>query len=311
MIETLELCKIYSKGRIVANDRISLRVEDGKVFCLLGPNGAGKTTLIKILATLVLPTSGTAKVSGYDILKQGNDVRKAIGLSTGRERSFYYRLTGRQNLEFFGALRGLKGKDLGRRTEQLLNVLDLWEHKDRKYMKYSSGMKKKLSLARALLTDPPVLLLDEPTSGIDPVSTRDIRGMIRSLRDSGKSILVATHDMREAEELSDRIGILKTGKLIKDDTPERLRSAFRTSVIVIKHARDLAADAMVELQRLPSVEEVNTKDSTVSIHCRRPHAILNDVVRVIQRRTSLTDVKVTKPSLENVFIRMTEGEESD
>ena len=125
MIETPKLCKTYAKGRIVANDQISLRVEDGKIFCLLGPNGAGKTTLIKILATLVLPTSGTARVSGYDILNKGNDVRKAIGLSTGRERSFYYRLTGRQNLEFFEALRELKGKDLRRRTEQLLNVLDL------------------------------------------------------------------------------------------------------------------------------------------------------------------------------------------
>jgi ABC-2 type transport system ATP-binding protein len=311
MIETLELCKTYAKGRIIANDRISLRIESSKIYSLLGPNGAGKTTLIKILATLVLPTSGTARVSGYDILKQGNDVRKAIGLSTGRERSFYYRLTGRQNLEFFGALRGLKGKDLRSRTKQLLNVLDLWEHKDRKYMKYSSGMKKKLSLARALLTDPPVLLLDEPTSGIDPVSTRDIRGMIRSLRDSGKSVLVATHDMHEAEELSDRIGILKAGKLLKEDTPENLRSAFQAAIIVVKLAGNLAPRDVVELQHLQSVEKVNIENSTLRIHCLRPHDIINEVVRVVQAQTPLTDVRITKPSLQDVFIGLTKERASD
>jgi ABC-2 type transport system ATP-binding protein len=307
MIETEGLTKIYEKARILANDNISLRIGKGKVFALLGPNGAGKTTLIKILSTLVLPTSGTAKVNGYDILKHGSKVRRSIGLSTGRERSFYFRLTGTQNLEFFGALREVKGRESKSRIEHLMRVLGLWEHKDRKYMKYSTGMKKKLSLARAMLTDPPIYLLDEPTSGIDPASARDIREMITGLKDREKTILVATHDMHEAEELSDEIGILNEGKLIKKDTPGNLRNLFQAAAIIVKPARRLSLEDVAGLRRLPSVKGVIAQDGTIRVDSREPHAILDEVIKVVRAQAPLTDVKIVKPSLEEVFIRLTEG----
>lgn len=306
MIETENLTKMY-KANIVANDNISLLVEKGEIFALLGPNGAGKTTLIKILATLVLPTSGTAVVNGYDILKEESKVRRSIALSTGRERSFYFRLTGKQNLEFFGALQGLRGRELKARVEHLLRVLGLWEHKDRKYMKYSSGMKKKVSLARALLTDPPVLLLDEPTSGIDPSSRHDIHQMIGELRDGGKTILFATHDMHEAEELSDRIGILKEGRLIKVDTPDNLKNLFQEAVIVVEPARNLNLGDLESLQRLQSVENVLSQDGVIRIYSREPHEILDRAIRAIGARTPLRDVRIEERGLEEVFVRLTEG----
>jgi ABC-2 type transport system ATP-binding protein len=310
MIETENLTKIY-KANVVANDSISLTIGKDEIFTLLGPNGAGKTTLIKILATLVLPTSGTARVNGYDILKEENKVRRSIGLSTGRERSFYFRLTGQQNLEFFGALQGLRGRGLKARVEHLLKTLGLWEHKDRKYMKYSSGMKKRLSLARALLPDPPVLLLDEPTSGIDPSSTGDIHQMIRELKDDGKTILLATHDMRDSEKLSDRIGILKEGRLIKVDTPDNLKNLFREAVIVVEPARSLNLEDLDGLRQLQSVENVLSQDGAIRIYSRKPHEILDEAIRVIGARTLLRDVRIERPGLEEVFIRLTEGGRDD
>lgn len=310
MIETETLSKIY-KANIVANDSISLVIRKGEIFVLLGPNGAGKTTLIKILATLVLPTFGTAKVNNYDILREEGKVRQSIGLSTGRERSFYFRLTGKQNLEFFGALQGLKGRELKARVEHLLREFGLYEHRDHKYMKYSNGMKKKLSLTRALLTDPPVLLLDEPASGIDPSSAHDIHQIIRELRDSGKTILLTTHDMHEAEKLSDRIGILKEGRLIKVDTPDNLKNLFQEAVIAIEPARSLNLEDLDGLQQLRSVENVLSQDGAIKVYSKEPHAILDEVIRVVGTRASLKDIKIEKPSLEEVFIRLTEGGKDD
>lgn len=249
MIVTKNLAKIYRKnGRILANANISITINKGEIFSLLGPNGAGKTTLIKILATLVIPTSGTAKVNGYDILKEENKVRRSIGLSTGRERSFYFRLTAKQNLEFFGSLQGLKGGELKARVEYVLRELGLY--KDRKYMKYSNGMKKKLSLARALLADPSVYLLDEPTCGIDPSAAQEIREMIKELRNKGKTILLATHNTDEAEKLSDTIGILKKGRLIKVGAPQDLKDLFREATIIIETGRSLSLKALDGLRQL-------------------------------------------------------------
>ena len=309
MIETKNLTKIYNqkRGTIQANSAISLAIGRGEIFSLLGPNGAGKTTLIKILATLILPSSGSARVNGYDILKDSSKIRRSIGLSTGRERSFYFRLTGKQNLDFFGTLQGLAGKALKIRIEQILKEIGLYEYRDLKYMKYSSGMKKKLSLARAMLTDPPVCLLDEPTAGIDPAAARDIRAMIRELKDRGKTVLLTTHDIHEAEELSDRIGILKAGRLIRVDTLEHLRNLFQ-EIIVMKIAGSFDSGAVHGLQAIEDLDDVVAEDGLVKVYAREPRQLLDTVIKRVQEKAIIEDIRVDTMSLEDIFIRMTEDE---
>jgi len=187
MIQASSLTHIYPGHPQPALNTVSLTVEPGQIFGLLGPNGAGKTTLIRILSTLILPTSGSASVCGYDVPQEGSEVRRYIGLAAGGERSFYFRLTGYQNLEFFGGLMGLRGRELKSRIEYLLDLVGLSDARNLLIMKYSSGMRRKLSLARSLLGDPPVYLFDEPTSGIAPNSAIRIKEIEKELRAKGKN----------------------------------------------------------------------------------------------------------------------------
>lgn len=302
IIHVSSISKTYPKGRVRACKGISLTVKDGEIFGLLGPNGAGKTTLLKLLATLVRPTSGTAQVNGYDILVQERLVRRSVGLSTGRERSFYFRLTGEENLKFFGALRGLKGSRLRRQVGELLAQLDLTEMKNQKYMRYSTGMKRKLSIARALLADPEVLLLDEPTSGIDPASRRRIHRIIRNTRQQGKCVLLATQDMREADELSDRIGILRDGELIREGSAAAMKAEFETSSIIVNYVGDVPSSFVKELQCLPGVSNVAARGPSLTIRCSQPGDVLGDIVRIVDQSAKLTDVHVVEPSLEDTYL---------
>jgi ABC-2 type transport system ATP-binding protein len=198
--------------------------QTSRIFTLLGPNGAGKTTLLRIISGLIVPQSGTVTVCGYDMRTQEYQARACIGLVLGEERSFYYRLSGAQNLEFFGGLRGIPRGELKKQIVEMLQMVGLEKDAKLQYMRYSTGMKKRLALARALLHDPQVLLLDEPNSGIDPASARTIRGILSEQRAKGKTILLTTHDMTEAERLSDRIGFLKEGKLLKVGTLAEFQS---------------------------------------------------------------------------------------
>src|SRR3990172_8165098 len=178
-VETIDLTKYFHHGGAKALKNVNLQIRHGEIVALLGPNGAGKTTLLKILSTLVLPTSGTAYVKGYEIVRCEDDVKKSIGLVTGEERSFYWRLTGRQNLEFFAALYGLRPDEAKPRIDALLEQLDLSAAADNMFYSYSSGMKQKLALVRGLLCNPAVLFLDEPTKSVDVMTARDLRGFIK------------------------------------------------------------------------------------------------------------------------------------
>ncbi|MDR7464462.1 MAG: ABC transporter ATP-binding protein, partial [Armatimonadota bacterium] len=193
---------------------ISLRIEPGEVFGLVGPNGAGKTTLLKLLATLLLPSEGAARVDGADLVSQAGMVRRRVGLATGDERTFYWRLTGRENLEFFCGLRGQSPAVARRRAAEVLERVDLVEQADETVGRYSTGMRQRLAIARALLDDPPVLLLDEPTRSLDPVAAARVQTLIRRLsREEGRTVLLATHQLGEAATACDRIGILVAGAL--------------------------------------------------------------------------------------------------
>lgn len=193
---------------------LDLDVSPGEIVAVLGPNGAGKSTLLRILATVVLPDAGSAYVQGFDVVRQPSATRRSLGIAIGDERSWYWRLSGRHNLEFFASLYGLRRRAAATRAATLLAEFDLIEAADRRFDGYSAGMRSRLSLARALLPDPPVLLLDEPTRSLDPVAAISFRDRVLQLgHGEGKAVLLATHDLHEAAAISDRVLVLDRGKV--------------------------------------------------------------------------------------------------
>ena len=217
-----------NKDEITSLETINLQVREGEVFGLLGPNGAGKTTLIKILCTLIFPSTGTAKVNGYDVLKESRKVRESIGYVTTDERSFYWRLTGRQNLEFFANLHNYYSKKAQNRVSELLSIVNLEMRADDPFLSYSAGMKQRLAIARGLINDPKVLFMDEPTRSLDPKAAQDARDFIHDyiVSEQEKTIFLSTHNLDEAEQLCNRIAILDEGKIKVSGTPRELKSSL-------------------------------------------------------------------------------------
>ncbi len=201
-------------GTVQALHEVSLTVHPGEVVVLLGENGAGKSTLLRVLGTTVLPDTGQVSVAGHDAIARPRDARRATGVVLSDERGWYWRVSGRANLEFFGQLCGLPRRRARARATELLELVQLVEAGDRRVLGYSSGMRARLSLARALLLDPPVLLLDEPSRALDPLVARELRATVVDLaRDSGRAVLWVTHDLHEAAEIADRVLILEAGRL--------------------------------------------------------------------------------------------------
>ena len=205
----------FEKKEITALQGVNLRVNREEVFGILGPNGAGKTTMIKILCTLISPNEGSAFVNGLDVVRDGKLIRKSIGYIISDERSFYWRLTGRQNLAFFSHLNNLDGKKARVRIEEILELTDLLKEADKMFKDYSTGMKQKLAIARGLLTDPELIFMDEPTRSLDPSTAQHIRNFIREklVREKKSTVLIATHNLQEAEEMCSRLAILHQSKI--------------------------------------------------------------------------------------------------
>ena len=214
--------------RVHALKDVSLDVGQGEVFGILGPNGAGKTTLIKILATLIIPDSGSAKICGYDSGDRPDRVRETIGLVNTNERSFYWRLTGRQNLDFFAALYDLSDSDRDDRVEELLNLVGLNEKAESYFMNYSAGQRQRLAIARALLADPMVILMDEPANSLDPIAAAEFLKFVRNelIVQKGKTVLWCTHNLREAEEVCDRLAVIDQGRVVAAGSLEDMRSVI-------------------------------------------------------------------------------------
>ncbi|MGH9392254.1 MAG: ABC transporter ATP-binding protein, partial [Vicinamibacteria bacterium] len=206
----------FHRDYVQALERVSFSVDAAQLFGFLGPNGAGKTTLIKILTTLILPTSGRAVVGGADVVHESDAVKRRIGVIMSDERSFYWRLTGRQNLGFFATLHGFRGRERARRIDELLEILGIADKADERFSNYSSGMKQKLAIARGLISDPAILFFDEPTRSLDPISAVQIRSFVRErlVGALGKTVFLTTHNLYEAEEISDRIGIINRGRIL-------------------------------------------------------------------------------------------------
>ncbi|MBN2148927.1 MAG: ABC transporter ATP-binding protein [Anaerolineales bacterium] len=223
MIITRGLSKYFDD--FLAVDGVDLQVEAGEVLALLGPNGAGKTTTVRMLTSILRPSSGTARVAGYDVVREAEQVRASVGVLT-EQHGLYGRMRAEEYLDFFGKIYRMTPEARKRRTDELLEQFGLGEERKRRIGEYSKGMRQKLALARALLHDPVVLLLDEPTSAMDPESSRLVRDAIHGLRSAQRSIIICTHNLAEAEELADQIAIIRRGRIIVRGTVEALKDAL-------------------------------------------------------------------------------------
>lgn len=246
----------FRKREITALKDVNIKAGEGEFFALLGPNGAGKTTLIKILSTLILPSSGKAFVGGFDLATHDREVRRKIGYVVSDERSFYWRLTGRQNLNFFSALNNLSAGEAAARIKRLLQVVELEQDADRMFKDYSTGMRQKLAIARGLLTDPDIVFMDEPTRALDPISARHIRTLVkeRVMGERKRSVLYATHNLQEAEELCNRIAIISNGAIRYTGSIGALKNEYRHNERYVVRVRQGGRDLAGEIGKMPLIK---------------------------------------------------------
>ena len=300
------------KGEVEALRGVSLEIPRGQVFGLLGPNGAGKTTTVRILATLLHPTSGEARVCGYDVVRQSREVRKRIGLALGGDRGLFGRITAHENLRYFAAINHLMPAEAARRSDELLELVGLRDRANERVMGFSRGMRQRLHLARALLTDPEVLFLDEPTSGLDPLGARDFRQLVQRLEEMGRTVLLTTHYMLEADQLCRQLAIINHGQVIATGTPSEIKRRFGQAVVLelrLKEARD-SLDSL--LSAAPGVlrTEVGSdgffQTATVQL---RPEADQRAVVAAVGEN-SIESLQTRTASLEEAYLALVEGEGS-
>lgn len=307
-----------SEALTVALDHVNLKISPGELFGLLGPNGAGKTTLVKCLATILIPDEGTAVVNGYDILKETTMVRASLGLVVGGERTLYWKLTARDNLMYFASLYKMPRQAAKKRVNELLEIMDLLDRADERLEDYSTGMRQKIAISRALLHDPPILLLDEPTLGLDPTFSRQIRSQIRELsRVEGKTVLLATHYMYEADELCDRIAIINDGRIAAVDTSSQLKAMVKERELVEVACVNPPLGVEAELKGLcPDVDivtlirgdESKGTPSRIKIIGEGAEDNIGLVIDALRKRkVQITSLNVGTPTLEDVFIKLTGG----
>ena len=295
-----------------AVDDVSFQIEAGEVFGLLGPNGAGKSTTIRMLCTLLEPTRGAARVAGFDVARQGPQVRQNLGTVLAGERSIYWKLTARENLEYFAALYHLPPAIARERIGALLERMELTARANDLVETYSTGMKQRVVLARALLARPPIVLLDEPTLGLDPQAARKVRELVGELKAEGHTILLTTHYMEEADQLSDRIGIIDQGRIIALDTPARLKQTIGQQDALRLEVAGWEPHLAEPLQKLPGVESLATRylgtDSVweVNLQAADGRAVLPTIIQQLSQSSArIVNLKVAEPSLEDVFIHLT------
>ena len=296
----------------IAVDGVSLQIRQGEVFGLLGPNGAGKSTTIRMLCTLLEPTSGTARVAGYDVIREAGKVRQNLGTVLAGERSIYWKLTGRENLAYFAALYHIPPGIARRRVNELLERMELTARADELVEKYSTGMKQRIVLARALLARPPILLLDEPTLGLDPQAARRVREMVKELQAEGHTILLTTHYMEEADQLSDRIGIIDQGRIIALDTPAGLKQQIGQKDAIKLEVAGWQPEMGGALEELSGVDRLAARylgtDSVWEINLQSDdsRAVLPGVIeRLSQGGARVVNLHIAQPTLEDVFIHLT------
>ncbi len=300
------------KPMFTAVNGVDLEIHRGEIFGLLGPNGAGKSTTIRMLCTLLEPTSGTARVNGFDVVKQANEVRRNLGTVLAGERSIYWKLSGRENLQYFAALYHIPPAIAKKRVEELIERMEIKERANELVEKYSTGMRQRIAIAKALLARPPILLLDEPTLGLDPQAARNLRALIADLKQEGHTILLTTHYMEEADQLSDRIGIIDAGKVIALDTPEALKRRIDQKEIIRMELTGWHDDLTDKLRTISGVDNLLARQQgeadlwEVNLQAQNSRAVLPRLMEGISGNgTRLVNMNIVKPSLEDVFIHLT------
>jgi ABC-2 type transport system ATP-binding protein len=306
----------WQRAEHLAVDNISLQVEQGELFGILGQNGAGKTTLIKMLCTSLLPSSGSASIAGYDIVRDARRVRAVIGVISGEERSFYWRLTGRQNLEFFAALYHVPRSTAKHQIDKLLHHVGLTDAADRPFQTYSTGMRQKLAIARGLLTEPQVLFMDEPTRSLDPISAQAIRSFVADyiIGELGRTVILATHSMSEAEELCNRIALIRAGCVVAEGSIDQLRQVLHYGIRCELRLRYMPPELPEALRRLPGVLNVEMEREEGLHLLRLTLGEEGPVLAAVLRETIEHGVEVygcltRQVSLEEIYLR-TLGEPS-
>jgi ABC-2 type transport system ATP-binding protein len=299
MIEAQGLTKRYE--RVTAVDGLPLRVGEGEILALLGPNGAGKTTTTRMLAGILRPDEGGARVAGFDILTQTENVRAAVGVLT-EQHGLYNRMRCGEYLDFFGALYGLSAAERKVRADYLLKVLRLDVDADAWLAEFSKGMRQRLALVRALLHSPRVLLLDEPTSALDPESARVVRDLLRSLRAEGRTILVCTHNLSEAEELADRIAIIRRGRLAAEGSAAQLRTRMLGLPVFELRLAQESDDLVSAIEGLAEV--VYRGPDRIRFRAADPRAVNPEILRrIVERGVRVMELREVTPSLESVYLR--------
>ena len=298
-----------------AIDNLNLNIKKGELFGLLGPNGAGKTTLVKILCTLLPPDDGTATVNGFDVAKQQMRVKQSIGtiFSVG-ERGFFWRLSGYSNLEFFAAINNVPRSGRRQRIMEVLELVGLKEKAFEVFQKYSGGMKRKLALARALLADPPILLLDEPTTGLDVTSSRSIRDFIKNAlsKKHGKTVLYTTHYIEEVAQMSDRVGIMNKGKIVALDTPDALKGMTKKGEVADIVVKNMSEGQVNSLRGVAGVVGLASEVQDSVLGQTRLRVRLENVDSLptvldffFREKIKLVNFRQEEPTLEDAFIELT------
>jgi ABC-2 type transport system ATP-binding protein len=302
-IEAVELVKRF--GDNTAVDGVSFTVAPGTVLGLLGPNGAGKTTTVRMMTTLTQPTSGTARVAGYDVRREPDKVRRNMGL-TGQVATVDELLTGRENIRMIGGLYGIRRKDLARLGDQLLEQFSIADAADRVVKSYSGGMRRRLDLAVSLLASPPVLFLDEPTTGLDPRSRSDLWDTLRGLVEQGTTLLLTTQYLEEADQLADNIVVIDKGRIIAEGSPLQLKqqAGAASLVVTVSNADDLAAaQALLAKTGSEVFVDAGARELTAAAEG------LRDMIRVAgwlrDSNIDVDDIGLSRPSLDDVFLSLT------
>ena len=320
-IEANELRRTFRRSKrvfqrspeFVAVEEVSLAVKPGTIFGLLGPNGAGKTTTIKMLSTLLIPSSGSARVAGFDVVREEREVRRRLGVVFGGDRGLYGKLSARDNLIYFGNLYGMPRHQIGGRVKEMLELVGLTERSDDRVEGFSRGMKQRLHLARALLHNPPVIFLDEPTIGLDPASAVNLREIVKSLMPD-HTVLLTTHYLQEADELCDRIAIIDRGSILLEDTPEKIKSRVGSGHrYLLKVHGHTNGSTVASLRELPAVNDVVASESIdgfaqFTISSTEQTAVLDGAVRVLHRQgVRIESIQSMEPTLEDAFLTLTAG----
>jgi ABC-2 type transport system ATP-binding protein len=286
---------------------VSFDIERGELFGLLGPNGAGKTTTIKMLITLLLPTSGTARVLGHDVVADTREVRRRIGYVFGGDRGLYERLSALDNLRYFSELYGVPPADQRRRIGELLELVGLTGRERERVEGYSRGMRQRLHIARGLLHDPDVLFLDEPSIGIDPVGARELRATIASLIDVGKTVLLTTHYMFEADELCDRIAVIRSGRIVAEGTPAELKQLVTAGRVLEIETYGVPAERVTRLGTLSGVQSVAVEErgqmQVLILHVAPGAEITRDALALLGE-VRVGRVGAREPTLEDAYVEL-------